>query len=512
MNAVEAYRRLEERSWRVALLGSVAGVLGWDQQVNLPARGGEFRAKQLAEISRIEHLAWVDKEVGEWLERACGEGVEELAAGVGKSVSVVAGNLREWQRRWKRKVVLPERLVEELAEAGARGFEAWVEARKEASFALFLPSLQRILELVQEKADRWVEAGLARGRYDALLDEYEVGLGEEEALALLEPMVAELRELVVVGEEVCEKGKGGVPSGPYPVSAQVALNREVAAAVGFDFGRGRLDCSPHPFCSSLGPEDVRLTTRYDEGDFTSSLFGVLHEVGHGLYELGLDKEEYGTPAGEAISLGVHESQSRLWENCVGRSLEFWERWLPVARQYFPQLKKATPEGVWRHVNRVERGFVRVEADEVTYDLHVILRFRIERLLIKGELSAEDLPAAWNDAFLELFGKKVPNDAVGCLQDVHWSGGGFGYFPTYTLGNVYAANLFAAARRDISGLEEKLRLGDYGCLLEWLRQKVHRWGSTKVPRELIELACGASIDLGVHVGRLREKVLKLDKIV
>lgn len=511
MQASEAYRRLTARSRRASLLGSIGSVLSWDQQVNLPVAAGEYRAEQLAEMSRQEHEAWVSDEVGHWLEEVEKTEPRLLGDAVGEPEEVVRANVREWGRIWRRKRALPQRLVEELARESALGYEAWVEARKQSSFPFFLPRLRRIVELVREQADCWTAAGLAQKPYDALLDEYEAGMREEDLANLFEPMVGKLKELIERGESAWHRKKTELPPGPYPMSAQQAFNREVAEAIGFDFERGRVDSSVHPFCTTLGPGDVRLTTRYDEHDFTNSLFGVLHEAGHGMYEQGTEKRYFGTPAGSAVSLGVHESQSRMWENCVGRSLEFWQRWLPVAAQYFPQLKRTTPEQVWRHVNRVERGFIRVDADEVTYDLHVVLRFQIERSIFCGQTAVEDLPEVWNSLFLDLFGKKVPDDSLGCLQDVHWSGGAFGYFPTYTLGNIYAANLFAAAGRENPRLKQEFAAGEYRGLLEWLREKVHRWGSVFPARDLVTQATGGEVNPRFHLERLQEKVEKLDKL-
>jgi carboxypeptidase Taq len=256
----------------------------------------------------------------------------------------------------------------------------------------------------------------------------------------------------------------------------------------------------------MGPNDCRLTTRYDESEFASSLYGVLHEAGHGLYDQGLSKEDYGTPMGEAISLGIHESQSRLWENRVGRSLEFWEHWFPRACHHFPELKKLSPEQIVKAVNRVAPSFIRVEADELTYDLHIILRFEMEKRLISEELSVSDLPQAWNETFEKSFGLKVPNDAQGCLQDIHWSMGGFGYFPTYTLGNLNASQLFRAATTQIPELTQQLRQGKYTSLLSWLRKNVHQQGQRYHPLALIEKATGEAIRPDYHFEFLRKKIL------
>jgi carboxypeptidase Taq len=278
-------------------------------------------------------------------------------------------------------------------------------------------------------------------------------------------------------------------AGHYPVERQQAFNREVAESIGFDFDAGRIDTAVHPFCSGMAPYDTRLTTRYDESDFLSSLFGVLHEAGHGLYEQGLPKEWRGQPVGNSVSLGVHESQSRLWENHVGRSRPFWERWLPRAAHYFPHLAALTPDDLYAAVNQAERSHIRVEADEVTYDLHVLLRFELERAIFAGELALADVPAEWNRRFESFFGLPVKNDAEGCLQDIHWSMGIFGYFPTYSLGNVYAGCLHEAMRAELPDLDARLSEGHLAPATDWLRQRLQCHGGLREPQRLIADACG-----------------------
>jgi carboxypeptidase Taq len=292
--------------------------------------------------------------------------------------------------------------------------------------------------------------------------------------------------------------------GEYSVSAQMALNREVAAAIGFDFNAGRIDTTTHPFCTTLGPSDVRLTTRYNEKNFTQSFFGVLHEAGHGLYEQGLPEEHFGSPLGSAASLGIHESQSRLWENHIGRSPAFWEHWFPTVCRHFPALGKFSPEQIAAAVNRVSPSFIRVEADQVTYDLHIILRFEIELKLIEKQISVADVPACWNEQFEKMFGLKIKNDSDGCLQDIHWSIGTMGYFPTYTLGNLNAAQIMRRAVLDVPGLELELAQGRYGNLLAWLRKNVHRFGQRHKPQELMQQATGEPTRSAYHLEYLRKK--------
>jgi carboxypeptidase Taq len=326
-----------------------------------------------------------------------------------------------------------------------------------------------------------------------------------EVARLFDGLRPALREIAARAVERSEARRVELPAGPYPVAAQQAFNARVAAAVGFDFEAGRIDTTTHPFCTRVGPRDVRLTTRYDEADFTSSLFGVLHEAGHGLYEQGLPEGDFGLPSGSAVSLGIHESQSRMWENQVGRSEAFWAVWYPVACEVFPQLDGFPLEDFLQYLWRAEFSPIRVEADEATYDLHILLRFDLERRMLNGSLGVAEVPEAWNAGFRELFGFTPPDDRHGCLQDIHWSMGGLGYFATYTLGNLNAAQLHEAARRD-GGIAAAMDRADYGPLLEWLRREVHAHGGELDPADLMERATGARPDGAAYLRHLRRRYL------
>jgi carboxypeptidase Taq len=322
------------------------------------------------------------------------------------------------------------------------------------------------------------------------------------------PLFAELRSAIGTILPPAVERSAAVPkellAGNYPLAAQQAFNREVATSIGFDFDAGRIDTTTHPFCTTLGPSDCRLTTRYNEQDFTQSFYGILHEAGHGIYEQGLEPAHFGTPMGTAVSLGVHESQSRLWENHVGRHPAFWEHWHPVACRHFPELKKFNAGQIASAVNRVSPSFIRVEADQVTYDLHIILRFEIEVRLIEGNLEVKDVPGFWNEEFEKMMGLKVARDSDGCLQDIHWSLGDMGYFPTYTLGNLNAAQLMHRATLDHPDLETEIAQGNYQTLLTWLREKVHRHGQRFLPQELIEQATGEPTRSTYHLDYLGKK--------
>ena len=488
------YQKLRERFREIALVGGASSLLSWDQDTYMPPKAAPIRADQLACLTGWRHRLAVAPEVNDWI-KAC----EDLGFPAG---SKEAANTREWRRDYDREAKLPQALVEDFERASSLARMAWVAAREKSQFPIFAPHLAKLLALTREKAEHW---GYEESMYDALLDGFEPGV----RAAQLSALFAELRPAIVAllgpAAEWSAKSPGDLLSGDYPIAGQQALNREVAAAIGFDFDAGRIDTTAHPFCASPGVGDVRLTTRYNAKDFSISLYGVMHETGHGLYDQGLPEGDFGTPAGEAASLGIHESQSRLWENKVGCAPAFWEHWLPKAARHLPDLARFSPAEITTALNRVSPSFIRVEADEVTYDLHIILRFELELRLLQGDLAIADLPGAWDEEFEKMFGLRVPDDARGCLQDIHWSLGIFGYFPTYTLGNLNSAQLFAAARKQVPGLDAQLAQGSYGRLLGWLRANVHAHGRCLRPRELMQRATGEPTRIAWHVEYLRNKL-------
>ncbi len=489
-----AYDQLIARLREVTLLGTMSSALHWDQETYLPKAATPYRGDQLAWLSGRAHALFTDPEVGEWIGSAARAGFDpESTEGV---------NVRWLQRQYDKATKLPGTFVEECAKTQTMANAAWIEARRERDFARFAPHLEALTRQARQRADY---LGYADSRYDALLDEHEPGATTSGVGALFDSLAPTLSELVAAGAEACANLPVLLPPGPYPEETQRVFNAEVAAAIGFDFDAGRIDTTTHPFCTTLGPRDHRITNRYDPADFTSSLYCILHETGHALYEIGLPEDQFGLPCGSAASLGIHESQSRLWENHVGRSLAFWEHWFDRAQALFPQLAGTTPEALWQHVNRIERTFIRVEADEVTYDLHIILRFRLERALVEGEIEVADIPATWNAMFAELMGLQVDHDSHGCLQDVHWSFGGFGYFATYSLGNINAAQLMAAATRQVAGLQAQLASGQYRALLGWLREHVHQPGMRHFPVDLMQRATGQPVSPDAHLSRLAEKI-------
>lgn len=489
---MSAYTQLCSLASEIALLESTSATLGWDQETYMPPAALEYRARQLGYLSGKGFSLFTSRKFRTLLDQAEQEDLSPVAM----------ANVREWRRQLNRATKLSRKLVEQFSEVTTHAKAAWADARHRSDFKTFAPHLDKILKLTRKKADLW---GYAGGEpYDALLDEYEPSATAAEIGVLFDELRPQLSRLAKDAVARSTALPTDLLNGHYPVALQQQLNQEIAASLGFDFEGGRIDTTAHPFCTRLGPRDQRLTTRYDEKDFTSSLFGVLHEAGHGMYEQGLPADDYGQPSGTAVSLGIHESQSRLWENHVGRSRAFWEKWLPRAREIFPSLSVSLDQMV-AAVNRAEYSFIRVEADEATYDMHIMLRFGIERRLLNRELKIKDVPAAWNEEFRSLFGMTPPDDARGCLQDIHWSMGGMGYFPTYTLGNLNAAQLYHAASQN-AAIRQGTERADYAPLLAWLRDNVHSKGSTLTSHDLMVGATGHPTDERRYMEHLQARFL------
>lgn len=491
------YDQLIAESRRTSVLASCGSLLSWDEQTNLPPQGAAHRAEQAGLIAGLVHEWATSPALGELLSELETRGLPDAPDGP------MAVNVRELRRDYDRATKLPRQLVEELSRVTSLAQQAWVQARRESDYRQFLPWLERVVALKREEA-RCV--GPASGvLYDALLDQYEPNATAAEIVAAFVPLRDELVRLV---NEIRDAGRA--PDAPllarrYPIDAQRQFATGAARAIGFDLDAGRIDEAAHPFCSGIGPGDCRLTTRYNERHFPSGFFGVLHEAGHGLYDQGLDRAHWGTPMGESVSLGIHESQSRMWENCVGRSLAFWRHFYPRAQELFPEALSGVPLADFHAaINDVRPSYIRVEADEVTYNLHVMLRFELEQPLIAGDLVPADLPAAWNEKFAAYLGITPPSDSLGCLQDIHWSEGLIGYFPTYALGNMYGAQLFEAARRELGDLDAQFAAGEFRPLKEWLNEKVHRHGRRYSPARLIELATGEPPGHTALVAQLRAK--------
>jgi carboxypeptidase Taq len=488
----ELIRHVREQS----LLASCSALLGWDENTYMPPNGAEHRGEQLALLAGMHHAKATDPKVGELL------GTLEASDLVHDVDSPEAVNIREVRRDYDRLTKLPRSLVEELARTTSIAQREWSIARRESDFARLSPWLEAIIGLKRREAEC---VGFTDTAYDALLDTYEPGATARGLLPMFESLAVEIPPLLFAVVGASRQPDPKILARDFPIERQRVFGETVAAAIGFDFDAGRIDVTPHPFCSTIGPGDCRVATRFETRDFGDGFFSTLHEVGHALYEQGTDPSHFGTPMGEPTSLGIHESQSRLWENTVGRGLPFWQFWFPQARRVFHDAFRGIKLDDFHFaVNRVQTSLIRTEADEVTYNLHVLIRFELEQALLSGDLAIADLPDAWNAAYRRYLGIAPSNDAEGCLQDIHWSAGLFGYFPTYTLGNLFAAQLFARAREELGSLDEQFASGQFAELLNWLRDRVHRHGRRYRSTKLVERATGSTPSVGPLLAGLHEK--------
>jgi carboxypeptidase Taq len=487
------YELLKNRLATMSDLRSTRSLLFWDQQTYMPGGGVAGRAEQVATLSRLAHEMLTDDETKSLLD----------ASGEPDPSSEEGALLRRALRDYERATKLPAELVAETSRATALAEPAWVRAREEADWPLFAPHLEKILALKREAAEA---LGYEDHPYDTLLDAYEPGAEK----ARLEVMFKELKEGVLpLIRAVVAKGDGKDRAAPlkgaFGEAGQEEFGRAVISAFGYDWERGRQDRSVHPFCINFGPGDVRITTRFDGGWLAPALFGTMHEAGHALYEQGVDPSYARTPLGGGTSMGVHESQSRLWENLVGRSRAFWSHYYPKLREVFPEvLGGIDAREFYGAINALEPSEIRVEADEVTYNLHILLRFELEVALIEGSLSVADLPAAWNSKMEEYLRVIPKDDSAGVLQDIHWADGLFGYFPTYVIGSVLSVQFFGAALKAHPEIPEETRSGRFSTLLGWLRENVHRHGSRYYPDELVERSTGRPLDTAPYLRYLEDK--------
>lgn len=494
----ECYTQLRTLKREVATLTSIGGIISWDQETYMPSGAVEARSEQLGLLARLGHERSTDAKVGELIGACEGDSAITSDPRLGASV-------REMRRDYDIATKLPAELVEELARVGSQAQEAWKDARSKSDYQAFKPWLEKMVGLSRRKAECLSTGGEL---YNALLDLYEPGATADEIESVFTPLRERLSAFI---QDIATNGTPPDTSmldTKIPEDQQHAFGLRVLKAIGFDLDTGRLDVTTHPFCSGVAPGDTRLTTRYRDERFTDALYGTMHEGGHGLYEQGLPKGPgtFGTPLGDSVSLGIHESQSRMWENLVGRSESFWAWALPVANECFDgALKACTPEQMAQGVNTSTPSYIRVEADEGTYNLHVMLRFEMERALFRGDLGVDDVPSAWNEKTKAMLGLDVPDDARGCLQDVHWSFGLMGYFPTYTLGNLYAAQFWEAIKRDIPDLESGFMRGEFAPLLEWLRTNIHAHGRRYRASELCERATGAPLSADPLMRHLESRI-------
>lgn len=502
----QLYESLCDRARKAMILHSTADTLEWDERTGMPIKAGEYRASQVATLRTMVHQIRTDPAYGEDLSRLH----EDL--GDQDPHGDVAATIRGLYRDWNRDRRLPDELVERTAEATVRGQQTWDAARAASDFGMFRDALANIIDLKREAGQR-ISEGTDLTPYEALLDEYEPDARVDQLQRAFDELRVPLVDLIARIADAPRKPETERIRRDFDIDKQREFSRHVAEKIGFDFDRGRIDETSHPFCTTLGPDDCRILTRFIPNAIQSGLFGTLHEAGHGMYEQGLRTEWFGLPPGSYVSLGIHESQSRLWENQVGRSREFWQ-WLygDLQTKFSPQLDQVSLDTFHFAINEIKPSLIRVEADEATYNLHIIIRFDLERQLIEQSLSVEDLPAAWDDRYESDLCVRPPSAADGVLQDVHWSAGLFGYFPTYTLGNLASAQLFDAAGHQLGDLGAMFAAGQFGPLLEWLRERIHQPGRCYSGGELVERATGSPLGADALIGYLKAKLEPLYGIV
>lgn len=491
------YKKLVTELKRLHHLNSTLSLLGWDEQVNLPKGSAERRAQQSAVLADIVHREFTQPQIGEWLDN-----LESLANGLSDQNLAV---IREVRRNYDRAVKLPAEFVARKTVLDSQAYHAWADARAKINFSLFAPLLKQQVECSIEEASY---LGYDRkNTYDFHIDKHDPALNTVIINDLFDKLKKDLIPLVRNILDSSIKADTSIFKG-FPINLQESFLREVTTTIGFDYNRGRIDRALHPFCGGDG-SDTRMTTRYDTNNPLDSLYSSIHETGHGLYEQGLPLEHLGTALGEAVGMAMHESQSRLWENQVGRSKAFWNYWKVKYRSLFSQqLAGISDNQFYLAVNEVALNPIRVNSDEVTYNLHIILRFELEKRLIAGELEVKDLPSEWNRLSIDIIGIKPKNDNEGVLQDIHWSSGSFGYFPSYCLGNMLAAQFWYAALKELPDLEKDFRMGDFSKLLHWLRTKVHRYGKQYDTLTLTKIVTGEDLSPKCLITYLKERYLPL----
>lgn len=488
----DLYTDFTDRMQKIADVKYSAALLQWDQETYLPQKGAAFRGRQLATLTQIAHEWTIDPSLGQLLEDLNSRG--DLEAGQHRNVEL---SLEDFN---KQKKFTPA-FIRRLSEATSRSFHSWLQARSANSFAPFKGDLEQLVQLKKEEADL---AGYQDHPYNALLDQFEKGA----TVTLLDKVFADIRTpLNDLLRRIAAQPQvdNSFLHGEFPRRQQWDFGMDIIRQIGFDFLAGRQDISEHPFTTSFNCEDVRITTRIDEQDFSHMTWSCIHEAGHALYEQGLPPEYYGLPLGEYASLSIHESQSRLWENNIGRSLNWWSTIYPRLQNTFPdRLQNVSPEQFYKGINKVQPSLIRTEADEVSYHFHVMIRYELEKQLLDGSLAVADIPAWWNNSYKTWLGMTVPDDKRGCLQDVHWSHGSFGYFPTYSLGSFYAAQFFAAAEDQQPALTSSITAGNTNSLLAWLRDRIHRHGRRYTSEELCIRATGKSLDISYFLHYLLDK--------
>ncbi|MFP4380515.1 MAG: carboxypeptidase M32 [Candidatus Sumerlaeia bacterium] len=490
----ELYSTLMERMAELSDLSATMALLSWDQETYMPAGSQQARALQSSTLSAISHQRFTDPAVGDLLKRLQADTPPDV-----KDQRIAVDRVA-WE--YERATKIPESLVREMAQAQSDSVAAWSAAKEKDDFPTFQPHLEKLLELERQYADCLKRDG--QSRYDVLVEGYERGMTRDK----ISTIFTNLREWLAPFVQEIANSKNPVDASclaqPFDEDKQWEFGLRILKDMGFDFDHGRQDRSAHPFTNGFHPQDVRITTRINPNHLSPGLFATIHEGGHALYEQGFDPNDYRGPLASSISLGIHESQSRMWENMVGRSMPFWKHYYASLQETFPQLKDISLDAFYRAANQVQPSLIRVEADEVTYSLHIILRFELEQALLDGELPPADLPGIWREKMKEYLGIEPEDDRTGCLQDIHWAWGLVGYFPTYTLGNLYAAQMFETARKEIPNLEEHIAKGELLVLKDWLREKVHRVGNRRLADELVEDITGRAPEAKPYMEYIEKK--------
>ena len=485
-------QKLRKHLGTISDLGAASLTLTWDRQTYMPEGGVRGRAEQLATLSRLAHEMLVSKETVELLDplNALDSETEDGAL------------VRVARRSYDKATKLPAKLVEDISRTRSLAEPAWAKARENSDWSTFAPHLEKLLGLQREAAEH---QGYEDHPYDAMLDNFEPGARKAPLEAMFEELKTGSLSLLKSISGVLDEDRSSPLHGSFDEGLQEKFGKSVATAFGYDWSRGRQDRTVHPFCVGINPGDVRITTRFDRECLSLALFATLHEAGHGMYEQGIDPDYFRTPLNGGTSMGIHESQSRMWENLVGRSRPFWTYYYPRLQETFPEALGHTDlETFYRAINAVQPSEIRVEADELTYNLHILLRFELEVALFDGNLSVADLPDAWNAGMEEYLGLVPENDTQGVLQDIHWSAGLFGYFPTYTMGNVLSVQLFETAVEKHPQIPEEIGRGEFGTLLGWLRENIHRHGRKYEPKDLILKATGRTLDTAPYLKYLNAK--------
>lgn len=489
----ETLEQLKEILGEVSDINHAASVLEWDEQVSMPPGGSEARGRQLATLGKIAHEKATSEEVGKLLDK--------LKSEFSGSDSDEAALVRVAARNYDKTMRVPASFVAERAVAASKAFEAWVEAKSKSDFSIFRPHLEKVVELVQRYVSFFPPADHP---YDVLLDDFEPGMKTaevQEIFANLRPKQVDLLKRIAQVKQV----KDDFLHKKYNEKKLWDFSEKIIAEFGYDFSRGRQDKAPHPFETTFSVDDVRITNRYEADNPIATLFSAMHESGHAMYEQGVNPAYERTPLESGTSLAVHESQSRMWENLVGRSLPFWEHFYPEFKKVFAsQLDGVSVKAFHKGINKVEPSLIRVNADEATYNMHIMLRLELEIGMVDGSIAVKDLPEIWNAKMQDYLGITPPNDAKGVLQDVHWSGGMIGYFSTYALGNIISAQLWEQINKDIHDLDEQIRKGEFSTLLGWLREKIHVHGHKYDPQDLMQRVTGSKIDSAAYVRYLTKK--------